>query len=280
MSARSIVFCTDFGLVDEFVGVCHGVMARIAPDARVIDLTHAVPRQDVTKGAMVLSRAAPFMPADAVFCGVIDPGVGSERRPIAVEAASGAMVVGPDNGLLSALWDVLGGAVGAVEIASAGVVLEPLSRTFHGRDMFAPAAAHLAAGMPLGEVGPAIAIDGLATLELPAPMVAPGRVGSRVTGIDGFGNVQLNVTREHLAAAGIGPRISLGGEEVPFVGIFSDLPERGLGLMVDSQGYVAIVVNRGSAAEALQLTEGAMIVLEAAPGPGAGGAGRHLQPVM
>ncbi len=278
MSARPIVFCTDYGLSDEFVGVCHGVMARIAPEARVIDLSHAIPRQDVMKGALVLSRAAPFMPADAVFCAVIDPGVGSERRAVAVEAASGALLVGPDNGLLSALWEVLGGVVAAVEISSAGVVLEPLSRTFHGRDMFAPAAAHLAAGLPLAEVGPAIATGDLATLELAAPMVASGKVGSRVTGIDGFGNVQLNVTPEHLAAAGIGPRISIGGEEVPFVGIFADLPDRGLGLIVDSQGFLAIVVNRGSAAEALQLTEGAMIVLEAVEGQG-GNTGRHLQPV-
>lgn len=278
MSARPIVFCTDYGLSDEFVGVCHGVMARIAPEARVIDLSHAIPRQDVMKGALVLSRAAPFMPADAVFCAVIDPGVGSERRAVAVEATSGALLVGPDNGLLSALWEVLGGVVAAVEISSAGVVLEPLSRTFHGRDMFAPAAAHLAAGLPLAEVGPAIATADLATLELAAPMVASGKVGSRVTGIDGFGNVQLNVTPEHLVAAGIGPRISIGGEEVPFVGIFADLPDRGLGLIVDSQGYLAIVVNRGSAAEVLQLTEGAMIVLEAVEEEG-GNTGRHLQPV-
>jgi S-adenosylmethionine hydrolase len=279
VSARPIVFLTDYGLADEFVGVCHGVMARIAPDARVIDLTHAIARQDVMKGALVLSRAAPFLPADAVYCAVIDPGVGSERRAVALETAAGALLVGPDNGLLSALWDVLGGVAGAVEIASPRVVLEPLSRTFHGRDMFAPAAAHLAAGMPLGEVGPTIAPAELATLELAAPMVTPGKVGSRVTGIDGFGNVQLNVTPAHLASAGIGPRISIGGEEVPFVGIFADLPERGLGLIVDSQGFLAIVVNRGSAAEALQLAEGAMIVLEAVEGPGPG-PGRHLQPVQ
>jgi len=143
--ARPIVFVTDYGLADGFVGICHGVMARIAPEARVIDLTHAIPRQDVMRGALVLGRATDFMPGDAVYAAVVDPGVGSERRSIAVRAASGAVLVGPDNGLLSMAWDAFGGAVAAVEIAAEDVVLQPVSKTFHGRDVFAPAAAHLEA---------------------------------------------------------------------------------------------------------------------------------------
>jgi S-adenosylmethionine hydrolase len=259
---RPIVLCTDYGLHDEFVGICHGVIAQIAPDARVIDLSHAVPRQDVFRGAVVLSRAVAYMPADAVYCAVVDPGVGSERRAVAVATPSGAILVGPDNGLLSPAWAALGGVEAAHEISSGSVVLRPVSRTFHGRDVFAPAAAHLARGMALEGVGPPLDPEDLRAIELPGPMVAPGAVGGRVTGIDGFGNVQLNVTAEHLAAAGIGERLAIGSARIPLVGIFADLPEHGLGAIVDSQGFVALVVNKGSAAEGLRLHEGAAVVLE------------------
>jgi len=176
--ARPIVFVTDYGLADGFVGICHGVMARIAPEARVIDLTHAIPRQDVMRGALVLGRATDFMPGDAVYAAVVDPGVGSERRSIAVHAASGAVLVGPDNGLLSMAWDAFGGAVAAVEIAAEDVVLQPVSKTFHGRDVFAPAAAHLAHGLPLERMGPSVDPAGLRALELAAPMLAGGCSGA------------------------------------------------------------------------------------------------------
>lgn len=274
---RPVVLCTDYGLHDEFVGICHGVIARIAPEVRVIDLTHAVPRQDVFRGAVVLSRAVRFFPADAVFCAVVDPGVGSERRAVALRTGAGPLLVGPDNGLLSPAWEVLGGVTGAHEVSSDRVVLRPISRTFHGRDVFAPAAAHLAAGLPLDEVGPELDPQELRSIELPGPMVAPGAVGGRVTGIDGFGNVQLNVTVEHLAAAGVGDRLSIGPARLPLVGIFADLPEHGLGAIVDSQGFLALVVNKGSAAEALRLLEGAAVVIESGddPPPARG----HLHPV-
>ncbi|HTG47581.1 MAG TPA: SAM-dependent chlorinase/fluorinase [Actinomycetota bacterium] len=259
---RPIVFLTDYGLRDEFVGICHGVIARIAPDALVIDLTHAIARQDVLRGALALSRAAAYLPADAVYCAVVDPGVGSERRPIAVRAASGALLVGPDNGLLSMLWEVLGGPEVAYEIASPGIVLSPMSKTFHGRDIFAPAAAHLASGTPVETLGASLDVAGLGTLELPGPMVAPGAIGARVTAVDGFGNVQLNVTTEHLRSAGIEGSLDVGGATIPFVGTFAELPEHALGAIVDSQGFVAFVVNRGSAAEILHLGDGSTVVLE------------------
>src|SRR6266511_4683271 len=136
----NITFLSDYGLEDHFVGVCHGVIARIAPNARVIDLAHGIPPQDVLRGAMVLAGAAPFMPEDAVYLGVVDPDVGGPRGAVAVRAASGALLVGPDNGLLSLAWEALGGAEAAVEIAAPDVLLEPVSATFHGRDVFAPAA--------------------------------------------------------------------------------------------------------------------------------------------
>ena len=259
---RPIVFLTDYGLADEFVGICRGVMARIAPDARVIHLTHAIARQQVLQGALVLARATAFMPADAVYVAVVDPGVGSGRRGIAVETASGALLVGPDNGLLSMAWRSLGGAVRAFEISSDDVVLPTESKTFHGRDVFAPAAAHLATGLPIDKVGEELQVEGLELVDLPGPMVAPGKVGARVVGVDGFGNVQLNVRPEDLDHAGLGGRLTVAGRSAPRVAVFADLREGALGAIVDSQGYVALVVNRGSASELLGLRPGATVVLE------------------
>jgi hypothetical protein len=256
---RPIVFCTDYGLQDGFVGVCHGVMASIAPDVRIIDLTHAIPRQDVGRGALLLSRAVPFLPPDAVVVAVVDPGVGSERRGIVVRSAQGMLLVGPDNGLLGPSWEALGGAAEAHEIASRDLMREPVSRTFHGRDVFAPVGAHLATGLPLDRVGPAI--------------------DTRVMAVDGFGNVQLNVEEEHLAAAGIAGALKIGDQTLPFVAIFADLPDQGMGAIVDSQGFLALVVNTGNASERLQLRDGDTVVLERADGEGGGPGPRHLQSV-
>jgi S-adenosyl-L-methionine hydrolase (adenosine-forming) len=150
---RPVVFVSDFGLADAFVGVCHGVIARIAPDCHVIDLTHEVAPQDVRRGALVLAQALAYMPDDAVYLAVVDPGVGGARRPVVVEAGSGTLLVGPDNGLLSLAWDALGGALRARVIDGDGVILRAASATFHGRDVFAPVAAHLALGLHPDQVG-------------------------------------------------------------------------------------------------------------------------------
>jgi S-adenosylmethionine hydrolase len=259
---RPIVFLTDYGRSDAFVGICHGVIARIAPDARVIDLTHAVPRQDVLRGAIELARAVPYMPDDAIYVAVVDPSVGSDRRGVAV-AAGASLLVGPDNGLLSLAWDTLGGVDAAVEIESPDVVLEPMSRTFHGRDVFAPAAAHLAAGMQLEKLGAATDPATLTHLDVPGPMVAPGAVGARVTATDGFGNVQLNATERDLDAAGVAGRVLVvNGRRLPRAGTFAELPEREPGMIVDSEGYLAIVINRGNAAAMLGLAAGDAVVVE------------------
>jgi S-adenosyl-L-methionine hydrolase (adenosine-forming) len=258
---RPIVFLTDYGLADEFVGVCRGVIERIAPGTHVVDLTHQVDRQAVLQGAIVLGRAARYMPVTAVYLAVVDPGVGSERRPVAVEASSGAVLVGPDNGLLSMAWSALGGAARAVEIASDDVVLHPVSRTFHGRDIFAPAAAHLAAEMPLERLGPPVDPSTLQTVELSGPMVTPGAIGARVVGVDGFGNVQLNATSDDLAAAGLQGPMAVGSNEVPFVSTFTDVPEGCPALIVDSQGFVAIVVNHGSASGLFDLRSGDRVTI-------------------
>lgn len=259
---RPIVFLTDYGLTDEFVGVCHGVMLAVAPDASIIDLTHAIRRHDVLQGSIVLGRAAPFQPADSVFVGVVDPGVGSERRAIAVEAANGACLVGPDNGLLSGAWRALGGAARAYEITSPEVMLHPVSRTFHGRDVFSPAAAHVAAGLPPERLGEPIDPEGLRTVELPVPMVTPGYVGGRVVAIDGFGNVQLNVRPSDLTQAGLGEVVDVGPRRrVPRIAAFSDIASGTLGVMVDSQGFIALIINNGSAGEVLGLRPGDSVVL-------------------
>jgi S-adenosylmethionine hydrolase len=259
---RPIVFCTDYGLADGFVGVCQGVMTRIAPDARIIDLTHDIPRQDVLRGALTLSRATPYMPADAVYVAVVDPGVGSERRSIAVRTEVGALLVGPDNGVLSMAWASLGGAASAAVIENELVLLSPVSKTFHGRDVFAPAGAHLASGFPFDEVGAALEPDSLRVVELPGPMVTPGAIGTRVVEIDAFGNVQLGARMADLEAAGITGPLTLGGRPVPLVGIFADVPDGALAAIVDSQGYLALVVNHGSAAQMLNLRAGSAVVLE------------------
>ena len=259
--SRPIVFLTDYGLADGFVGVCHGVIARIAPDAQVIDLTHQVARQDVLQGAVALGRAARFMPDDAVYLAVVDPGVGSERQPVAVETRAGALLVGPDNGLLSMTWSELGGAQRAVEIAAPEVLLHPVSRTFHGRDVFAPAAAHLAAGLALEDLGPPVRVEDLLVLDLPSPMVTPGSIGARVVAVDGFGNVQLNVTPVELEAAALGPTLAIGARDVLRVATFTEVPFGACGAIVDSDGYVALVVNHGSAAQLLGLSVGDAVVL-------------------
>jgi S-adenosyl-L-methionine hydrolase (adenosine-forming) len=262
--ARPIVFMTDYGLDDEFVGVCHGVIARIAATARIIDLTHAVPRQDVVQGALTLARAARFLPADAVYLAVVDPGVGSARKAVGVATGSGATLVGPDNGLLSMAWEELGGVRRAHAISSQGVVLSPVSETFHGRDVFAPAAAHLAEGLSIEELGPRVEPGELAVVDVPRPMVARGVVGARVVGIDGFGNVQLNATPNDLEAAGLSGAVQVGSRKVPRVGTFSDVEPGSTALFVDSQGFVALAVNRGRAADLFALGRGDAVVLSPA----------------
>jgi hypothetical protein len=259
---RPIVFMTDYGLQDAFVGTCHAVIERIAPGARVIDLTHAIPPQDVTRGAIVLGRAVRFLSADAVVVAVVDPGVGTERRPVAV-AAGEMLLVGPDNGVISRACDALGGASHAREITSTEVVLQPVSATFHGRDVFAPAAAHLAAGLPLEHLGPEVDVGSLRRIEVPRPAVRPGAIQAHVSVVDAFGNVQLDVEPVHLAEAGLTGWILVGGRSLPLVTTFAELHEGEIGALIDSDGFLAIVANRASAADALGLETGGAVALEA-----------------
>jgi S-adenosyl-L-methionine hydrolase (adenosine-forming) len=237
-----VTFLTDFGLQDDFVGTCHGVIARIAPDARVIDITHGVEPQAVLQGAVVLRNTVPYMPV-GVHLAVVDPGVGSERRAVAVRTRDGRLFVGPDNGLLSlAASDV----DVAHELVDPRFRLESVSHTFHARDIFAPAAAHLAAGVAIEELGPAVDASTLVRVDVPAP--APGR--GTVLVIDRFGNVATNLRPEHLPAPGTRVEVSFALDRyyALVAETFADVNRGELILYVDSYGMVTLAISNGNAA--------------------------------
>jgi S-adenosyl-L-methionine hydrolase (adenosine-forming) len=260
--ANSIVFLSDFGLREEYVGICHGVMAMIAPDVRIIDLTHEVPPHDIVIGALLLADSLPYVPSDSILLAVVDPGVGTERKDLAVETTDGRLLVGPDNGLMSLAWQTLGGVRRAVEISSAEVVLSPVSKTFHGRDVFAPAAAHLANGIRLEALGPPLDVEALITLSSPGPTIEPGRLECRVLDVDRFGNVRLDAQEKHLAAAGLEAAVELDVKapsrsiRVRRVGAYGELGRGEYGVLLDSRGRLAIARDGASAAEGLDLRAG------------------------
>ncbi len=265
-AAPLISFLTDFGLEDDFVGVCHGVIARIAPEARVIDLTHGIRPQAVLEGALVLANAVPYLP-EGVHLAVVDPEVGGDRRPVALRGSDGRLYVGPDNGLLLPAIDRLGGIEAAHELAERGYWLERVSRTFHGRDIFAPVAAHLAAGVAIDELGPAVDPATLVRLEIPEPRVAEGRIGGTCIAVDRFGNVQLNVRAGDLERAGIESRakveIELGSERYYAVAAetFSDVAAGAIAVYEDAYENVSIAISRGSAADTFAIAPGDAVVL-------------------
>jgi S-adenosyl-L-methionine hydrolase (adenosine-forming) len=265
-----VTFLTDFGLQDDFVGTCHGVIKRIAPDAEIIDITHGIPPQQVLQGALVLRNTLPYMPA-GVHLAVVDPGVGSSRRPLALRDAEGRFYVGPDNGLLVPAAERFGRIEEAHELANPDYALQPVSRTFHGRDLFAPAAAHLARGVALGDLGPPIAPETLARLDIPQPMIAGGRAAGSVLYIDRYGNIQLNLTREEAEEIDVSPgsRVELEcrGERYYAVAArtFADARPGDILLYEDSYRNIAIAINGGSAAEMFAVTAGDRIALRRAP---------------
>ncbi len=255
--ALPITFLSDYGYRDEFAGVCRAVMARIVPEARIIDLTHGLPRHAVRQGAVLLANSLPYA-EPGVHLAVIDPGVGSNRRPVAVRAVEeDRLLVGPDNGVLSPSLEELGGAAEGVDLTTSPFRLDPITATFHGRDIFAPVAARLSAGAQLADCGEAIDVSGLARLDLPRPRVYSDRVVTHVVYVDGFGNVALNVGHADLVSTFIrlGERVAVDtGRDrivVPFARTFSDVgPGQGL-LYEDSVRKLALAVNRESAAELL-----------------------------
>jgi S-adenosylmethionine hydrolase len=270
-----ITFTSDYGLEDHFVGVCHGVMARVAPRARVLDVSHAVAAQDVRQGALVLEQAMPYLPR-AVHLAVVDPGVGTGRGMVAVQAG-GQALVGPDNGLLVWAAEALGGVERAHALANPAYRLDPVSRTFHGRDVFAPAAAHLAAGVDPAELGPEVDPAGLVRLERAAARVGEGWVGSRVVAVDHFGNLALDLRRQDLERAGVAAgdpiEVRVGGRahRAELAETFASVPAGKLLLHEDSFGSLAVAVNRGRAAERLGAGPGDPVEVAKAPVPGGGG---------
>jgi S-adenosylmethionine hydrolase len=261
MSASVISFLTDFGLADDFVGTCHGVIKTIAPEAEVIDITHGIPPRAVLQGALVLANTIAYMPK-GVHLAVVDPGVGSARRPLALEDAAGRLYVGPDNGLLVPAAEACGGIARAHELANPDYALPSVSRTFHGRDLFAPAAAHLSLGVALEELGPPVDPEALVRLDLPEPEVGGSRIRASVLYVDHFGNVQLNLKREHLEQAGIEPgrqiELDLAGERYYAVAArtFADARRGDIILYEDSYRSVSIAINGGDAGAMLNVTPG------------------------
>ena len=259
--APFITFLTDFGLQDDFVGTCHGVMKRIAPDVQIIDITHGIAPQAVLQGALTLANTLPFMPS-GVHLAVVDPGVGGARRALALRDAEGRVHVGPDNGLLIPAVEKLGGIAEAHELTNPEYALESVSRTFHGRDLFAPAAAHLALGVSLAELGPPIDPDALARLDLPQPEIGTTRVRATVLSIDRFGNVQLNLDRSHLEQVGLVPgtrvELQVGAERYYAVTArtFADARPGDIILYEDAYRNATIAINGGSAGAMLGVSGG------------------------
>jgi S-adenosylmethionine hydrolase len=256
-----ISFLSDFGLQDDFVGTCHGVIKRIAPEAQIIDNTHGIEPQAVLQGALVLASTVPYMP-EGVHLAVVDPGVGSDRRCLALRDAGGRRYVGPDNGLLVPAAEKLGGIVQAWELTNEAYMLEPVSRTFHGRDVFAPAAAHLAAGVAPDELGPAVDPQSLVRLELPKPEVGEAQVRATVLYIDRFGNVQLNLSRADVEQAGIGPgaklELDLGVDRyyATAASAFADARAGDIILYEDAYQNIAVAITDGNAAEMFSIRPG------------------------
>ena len=266
---RYLSFLTDYGLEDGFVAACHGVAARIAPGAGLIDVTHLIPPGDVRRGAAVLAQTVPYLPP-AVHVAVVDPGVGTARRGVAV-AAGDSVFIGPDNGLLSWAVRAAGGPVRAFSLTNRALWLDSVSATFHGRDIFMPVAAHLAADTDLAAAGEEIAVADLVSLPVPERLVRDSVAEGEVLTVDRFGNIQLTITASDTAEIGVAPGgmmlIRCGRHQltVPYRDMFGAVAPGELVAYTDSAGLVAIAVNGGDAAGRLGLPPGARVSIVAVP---------------
>jgi S-adenosyl-L-methionine hydrolase (adenosine-forming) len=262
-----VTLLTDYGRDDDFVGVCHGVIRGIHPDADIVDITHGIERYAVRQGALVLRNTLPYMPV-GVHVAVVDPQVGTERRAIALRTGDGRILVGPDNGLLSLAWERCDGVEIAVDITRSPHRLEPVSATFHGRDIFAPVAAHLAAGAELADAGDPLDPDSLERVELPEPRDQDGAVVAHALVIDHFGNVGLNVDHDRLAGTGmtLGGRVAIAAGAERYVATyaqtFADVRAGELIVYQDAYRTLALAINRGDAAATLGLGVDAEVRLQ------------------
>ncbi|WP_162606286.1 SAM hydrolase/SAM-dependent halogenase family protein [Jiangella asiatica] len=267
MATGWIAFLTDYGRADGFVAACHGVIARIAPAARVIDITHDVPPQDVRHGAVVLADTVPYLPSSVVV-GVVDPGVGTGRRAVVVVAGP-HVLVGPDNGLLTWAADACGGVMRAAELTEPAYRLATGATTFDGRDVFAPAAAHLAAGVDVAALGPDVPVESLVRLPSPRLVVGDGSIEAEVHAVDHFGTLSLSATVAALERAGLAGAPSLlvmaGSRSwtMPLGRSFAAAPPGSPVALVDSAGRLAVAVNAGRAAAVLGLDVGDRVTVRA-----------------
>jgi S-adenosylmethionine hydrolase len=261
-----VTLLTDYGHDDDFVGVCHGVIRSIHPDAQIVDITHGIARYGVRQGALVLRNTLPYMPV-GVHVAVVDPQVGTERRALGLRTADGRILVGPDNGLLSLAWQRCGGIELAVDVTRSPHRLEPVSATFHGRDIFAPVAAQLAAGAELADAGDPLDPATLAVVELPQSRREDGALIAHALVVDHFGNVGLNVGHDELAGSGVTlgatVEIEAAGERylATYTQTFADVRPGELLVYEDAYRMLALAINRGDAAGTLGLAPDAEVRL-------------------
>lgn len=259
--ARPICFLSDFGLGEDFVGLCKGVMLRILPQAKVIDLTHEVPGFAIEAGAEILEHATRYMPENTVYLAIVDPGVGTERHALALQTADGPSLVGPDNGLLIPAAESLGGIADAVSLTNPDYHLLPVSNTFHGRDVFSPATAHLAAGLDLKRLGEAVDPASLVRVEIPGlEREGENTIAATILSVDRYGNARLSASADE-AGLGFGALLSVeageGGEMlVHYVETFGHSKTGDLVLVPDSHRRLSLSVNKGHASRALALKPG------------------------
>ena len=267
MAPQWLTFLSDYGHEDAFLGVCKGVIARTAPEVRVLDVLHLVAPQDVEQGAAVLASAVPYLPVPSVHLALVDPFRATPARGVAVRTADGSTFVSPDNGLTSLAWDACGGVVEAHVLDNATLWHPTPARTFRGRDVFSPVAARLAAGLALAEVGTAVDVDELERLAVRPPTVESDHVHGEVVQVDHFGNLTLNLERAHLEQAGItlGDEVELrcSGKSlvVPFLLTYGEVGRGRLAVCEDSFRTVTVAVNQGSAAQRLRAGRGEPLVI-------------------
>ena len=253
-----VTLLTDYGRDDDFVGVCHGVIRSIDPQAQIVDITHGIRRYAVREGAIVLRNTLPYMPV-GVHVAVVDPQVGTERRAVALRTGDGRILVGPDNGVLSLAWARCGGVDMAVDVTRSPHRLEPVSATFHGRDIFAPVAGRLASGAELADAGDPLEPDALATVDLPKPRREDGGIVAHALVVDRFGNAGLNVDHDDLAGTditlGSAVELEVGGERylATYAQTFADVKPGELIVYEDAYRTLAVAINRGDAAATLAL---------------------------
>lgn len=266
---------TDYGLHDEFVGVMKCVITDLAPHARITDITHGIPAFDVRAGSLALARAIQYVPPGIVIA-VVDPGVGSNRRAIAIEVAGGqGVLIGPDNGLLASAAAMAGGAERVFELSNTDLHIDAPGTTFAGRDIFAPVAAHLCNGGAIEDVGREIDSATVMPGLVPIPTVekhdAYGEgLRCEVTWVDGYGNCQLNVGPDEIAQFGTTVRLVMGDDvrSARIASHFAEIDGGAIGAVVDSYGMVALAVDRGSAAETLRLSAGDAVLVFTGSGDG------------